>query len=285
MIERLVRFGPQGDLTGIYTAPGVEASGSPALLLLTAGLLHKVGPNRLHVDLARRLAGEGYASFRFDMSGTGDSAARTDSATELERCVADVAAAMNTIHKRFGHEAFVLFGLCSGADNAHASAVRDARVKGIICLDAYIYPTVRGHLNRILSRLRAITPRKILSLPLGMFRRARGAASGRGAAGGEAEAAFMRPFPPKNELARELQLLADRGVDMLFIYTGGYVPYRYPDHFRDCFRAVDFGSRLNVIYNADANHTYTIGHDRRALMDSVQAWMLRHAGRPKEKGS
>ena len=73
MIERPLYFGERSNLLGVLTAPAAPHPGSPAVILLNAGLLHRVGPNRLHVDVARRLAEAGFTSLRFDMSGVGDS--------------------------------------------------------------------------------------------------------------------------------------------------------------------------------------------------------------------
>ena len=51
--ETFVRFGPGGQLTGILSGP---ATAGPVLLLPSAGLQPRMGPFRLHVLLARRLA-------------------------------------------------------------------------------------------------------------------------------------------------------------------------------------------------------------------------------------
>jgi len=58
--ETAYNFGAQGNLVGIATTPAADASRTdlPAVLLLNAGLVHRVGPYRLYTDLARRLAGQ-----------------------------------------------------------------------------------------------------------------------------------------------------------------------------------------------------------------------------------
>ena len=278
MIERVLRFGPGNELTGVYAASGQEKDASrTAVLFLTAGLLHKVGPNRLHVELARRLAGHGHATLRFDMSGIGDSPSRADGVSEEARAVQDTMAAMDALQKRFGHDRFVLFGLCSGADNAHPTALRDRRVAGIICLDAYIYKTPRCYLHSHLYRYLAflLSPKRVTGYLrrrlAGTVRKYRSDATERL---GEADDAFVRPFPPKEKVVTELQQLVDRGVRLFFIYSGAYSLYYYSGQFHDCFKEVRFGDRLTFLYNEKADHTYNLGRDRRILIHSVLDWVL-----------
>ncbi len=75
MKEEALRFGPNGSLIGIVTDPSEEERGKnlPAFLLLNAGHLHRVGPNRHYVSIARKLSAMGFTVLRFDFSGIGDS--------------------------------------------------------------------------------------------------------------------------------------------------------------------------------------------------------------------
>ena len=62
-------------------------------VLLNAGLIHHIGPNRIYVKLARQIAALGIVALRFDLSGIGDSLPRSDS---LPREAAAVAPAKAT---------------------------------------------------------------------------------------------------------------------------------------------------------------------------------------------
>src|SRR5688500_20259796 len=67
--ERAIRFGSGERLVGILTDPADgEDAQRPTAVFVTAGMLHRVGPNRLYVTLARRLARLGVPSMRFDLS-------------------------------------------------------------------------------------------------------------------------------------------------------------------------------------------------------------------------
>ncbi|MGI9265424.1 MAG: alpha/beta hydrolase, partial [Gammaproteobacteria bacterium] len=130
MVERVCNFGPDRSLVGIYTQPDKtnQSPDLPTVVLLNAGLLHHVGQNRLNVTLARCLSGLGYPTFRFDFSGQGDSHVQTGSAAVGDRCVNEVGEALDFLQRTRDTKSFVLIGLCTGADNAHRSAVADERV-------------------------------------------------------------------------------------------------------------------------------------------------------------
>ena len=75
MNESALLLGSDASLAAVVTdpEPGAGAPQAPAVLWLSAGFLHRVGPNRLYVTMARRLAALGFTSVRFDFSGIGDS--------------------------------------------------------------------------------------------------------------------------------------------------------------------------------------------------------------------
>ena len=58
MTEEAVLFGTTQSLVGILSQPPREEAprGLPAVILLNAGIVHRVGPNRLYVRMARELA-------------------------------------------------------------------------------------------------------------------------------------------------------------------------------------------------------------------------------------
>src|SRR5580692_4150321 len=97
MTERVFRFGTNENLLGVLTEPeGAQARPEvPAVLWLNAGVLHHVGPFGWYATLARRLAAQGVLSFRFDLSGVGDSPLRKDRSNSLDGAALDVAEAMD----------------------------------------------------------------------------------------------------------------------------------------------------------------------------------------------
>ena len=77
--ERAVALGSHR-LYGIETVGPGRVVG-PKILFLSSGNESHIGPNRLWVDLARRLAGRGFSCLRFDLSGIGDSPVRPGAAS------------------------------------------------------------------------------------------------------------------------------------------------------------------------------------------------------------
>jgi hypothetical protein len=127
---------------GIITEPDAGCKKNvPVFVFLNAGLDHRVGPNRLYVTLARKLAEVGVASLRFDFSGIGDSPVSPSLGASEERGVREAVQAMNFLAKSIGANAFVPLGLCSGADVAFALASADARVAGAVLINASAVPT------------------------------------------------------------------------------------------------------------------------------------------------
>lgn len=126
--EQLVRFAPTFGLFGIVTEPQEPVPADrPTVLLLNAGATTRIGPGRLNVHLARRLAVEGYRSFRIDFQGLGDSV-QPDHALENDSyaptAFRDVQLAIDHLRKEFGVSRCVLAGLCSGAYAAFQSAAQ-----------------------------------------------------------------------------------------------------------------------------------------------------------------
>ncbi len=80
MKEQAVNFGEKQSLVGILTDPQNEKGSNIQVgaILLNSGILHRVGPGRTYVKMARELAALGFTVLRFDFSGIGDSKVRHD---------------------------------------------------------------------------------------------------------------------------------------------------------------------------------------------------------------
>ncbi len=154
MRERAVTFGG-GRVLGVLTESGDGNRDRPCLVVLNAGLIHRVGPGRLSVEIARCAASAGYSAFRFDLSGLGDAAPRVSPLGVEESAVADVKEALDHLAANHGFRSFVLLGLCSGAVHVHHATVADDRIKGAVLLDGYSYPTLRFRLSAMADRLRS----------------------------------------------------------------------------------------------------------------------------------
>ena len=145
LTEEPLQFGEGGRLFGILTLPGMpprRAQELPVFVFLTAGLLHRVGPHRLHVRLARELAQMGFSSLRVDLAGTGDSPPQPG-LTYPQSVAADFREISGVLESRLGRLPLVLAGLCSGAHNAVRLTPEEPRVVGMVLLDPICFPDRR----------------------------------------------------------------------------------------------------------------------------------------------
>ncbi len=124
--ERAVHIEADGVcLHGVLTEPASQVF-SDAVVLLNAGATRAIGPNRLHVGLARDVARQGFAVLRVDQSGLGDSPAAPGHQAGVvysDRAVDDVRIAVDWLRQHTGLPKVQLAGLCSGAYHTFLSAL------------------------------------------------------------------------------------------------------------------------------------------------------------------
>ncbi len=118
--DRVGWFGPGQSLCGIHTRPVDQQSGHaglPTIVLLNSGVVHRVGANRFSTTLSREFAALGFAVFRFDITGIGDSVtSRVEAENDPypDEAQRDVEAALGYLRDECGARHFVVAGLCSG---------------------------------------------------------------------------------------------------------------------------------------------------------------------------
>lgn len=259
--EQVHRFGSARHLVGIAGAPAASRS-EIGVVVLNAGMVHHVGPFRLHVELTRRLNALGYPTLRFDLSTLGDSGASRDSRTRVEQVRGDVDDAMQLLASDSGCRRFVLVGLCSGAQNVHTVARNDPKVVGAVFLDGYAYRTLGYRLRRYLPRL--LDPRR-----WPRFRR-----RGKRAAREAAEPVFAVAPSPRDEVKADFVHMLDRGMKMFLVYSGGISAYfNHARQFRECFGQVMKRPGVSTAYLAECDHTYILTGDRDRLLGRIEHWL------------
>jgi pimeloyl-ACP methyl ester carboxylesterase len=127
-------------LRGVLTEPVSAAEADLCAVLLNAGALRRIGPQRMWVEAARRWAAAGIPTLRFDVSGVGDSDGEDGifsrrSAFQRPEFDAQVQAALDALESRGLPGRFVLGGVCSGAYWSLHRALADERVRGILLLN------------------------------------------------------------------------------------------------------------------------------------------------------
>jgi pimeloyl-ACP methyl ester carboxylesterase len=146
MKEEAVILGNHGSLIGVVTRPPKEmrSTRNLGIVLLNAGIVHRVGPGRIYVKIARELAALGFFVLRFDFSGIGDSGIRYDDLSFDKSAVEETQAAMNFLQSEYGIRRFLLLGGCSGARVSLETASIDARACGAILINFQVPDLERG---------------------------------------------------------------------------------------------------------------------------------------------
>jgi pimeloyl-ACP methyl ester carboxylesterase len=270
--EEAVVFGEGARLSGVLTSPDGPVEDRPTVVLLNAGRIHRVGPNRLYVKLARRLGALGYPVVRFDLSGIGESGAREDDRPLPESVVADTASVMNHLGANRGSDRFVLMGVCSGAAFSAGIALADSRVVGVVLINA------RGYEGRTSVKLRAYARkfrrhywRMVLRRPGSAVHALRGS-----------RAVSPLPLDPSPANGRRhaagstLASLTSRGVPTLIVYSDSDIGLDYLRVTQEAQLRESLASslaELEIIPEAD--HVFTLLASQERLIATVSDWLTR----------
>lgn len=146
--EEVIRFGEGGGYFAILTMPDAGLDPKKPLLVFsnTAGN-YRVGPNRMYVAMARKLAALGFTSARIDVSGIGDSVIWKDEAENhpyADRLVTDVRALIQHLKAEKRAERFGVAGLCSGAFVAYHAGIADPAVTSIVLINPQTFKWEEG---------------------------------------------------------------------------------------------------------------------------------------------
>lgn len=288
MTEQAVLIGNQAPLVGIVTPPEKKDAGGTAFLLLNAGIVHRVGPNRLYVTLARQLSRAGCTVLRFDHSGIGDSGPRKDDIPFEQAAVSEVQDAMDWLAREKGSTRFVLVGLCSGALTAFRAACRDPRVSGLVLLTALLESPESVSADRIAEVVDRRVARSYFSEKALDPRSWAKFFSGRANYANIARVLrkwptwrFSSPKPKASstvEVASHLERLVARGVSVLFVFAD---PTTVLEYFRltlepEVRRLRERGNiEVNVLKRSD--HTFSGLKDQRRVIELVLGWQASFA--------
>lgn len=282
MKEQVVLFGKTKSLVGIMTEPHSASRDGcfPAIIILNAGLLHRIGPNRLHVKIARRMAIAGFCVLRFDFSGIGDSSARNDNLPFEKSSISETQEAMHYLSSMRGVGKFILVGICSGANVAFKTACRDHRVVGVIGingsyfdsqelerLNQYIKSSIQGryyrkHLFNYKSWWRVITGKSNLSNIIRFL-----ITKTKSLRSQNKDVSFET-----NPLIKWSSLI-ERGIDLFLIYSEGSLAL---DTFRltleNHLSGLKSSGKLRVEVIKHSDHVFTLLWSQNILMDFIHQW-------------
>jgi len=279
LTEEPLQFGEGGRLFGILTLPSASpgtARELPVFVFLSAGALHRVGPARLHVRLARELARMGFSSLRVDLAGTGDSPPRPG-LTNQESVAADGKEIVGVLDSRLGELPLVLAGLCSGADNAIRLTPGQPRVIGMVLLDPICFPDdgfeARAAVQKYMNPVRYIA---------WLQRRFKASEMPREEKEGNDDSAdylAIRDLPTREQLRAAFVSLRQRGGRALSVFTQYALPYYNQSGQLDRILGVDgYRQSCTELFWPRAEHTYPLELHRLRLIEEITTWARGYIG-------
>jgi len=283
-------------LFGIVSEPAPPAAGhaaaTPVLLLVNTGPVHHVGGHRLYVALARRLAAQGQAVLRLDLSGLGDSPPRAGQAAGVvygPDAVADVGVAVAAAQERWPGAPIHLLGLCAGGYHALKLAVAQPGVARATIVNPLVFFWRQGmsldareldvqaaiyssKWRRLDSWKRLFSGQSDLRMlaRVAAGRLAKGLGSLRAGASGAALQAASAPGD--DDLGRELQAAAAHGTRLQFVFSEGEPGWPLLQaQAGPALQALQARGALSVQHIPRADHTFSSQDARHRFIDWVLA--------------
>jgi alpha/beta superfamily hydrolase len=285
----LVQFGGAARLFGVVSAPAGSnrvRDDASAVVLLNAGAVHHVGPNRLYVALARHLARLGHIVLRMDIAGIGDSEPRAgepENTVYPRTALQDVRDGLDFLRREYDARDVRALGLCSGAYHAFKGAAAHLPLDAAVIVNpltffwkegmSLAYPQHRVATDIMRYRTNAFSIaswRKLLSGDVDLRQLSqvlsRHLLSAAAVPVHAAARAFGRPLP--DDLRTELKRVADAGIGLQFVFSDG-------DPGVELLRQQGGGSvrrmqardELTVSVIPEADHTFTDLKARAVLID------------------
>lgn len=273
LTEEPLQFGDGGRLFGILTRPPPPPPNTrelPVFVFLSGGLLHRVGPYRLHVRLGRELAQMGFSSLRVDLAGKGDSPP-LPGLTSRESVEADFAEISGILDSRLDGPRLVLAGLCTGADNAIHLTLNEPRVVGMLLLDPICYPDAGFEARNIIAkytnpgRYLAWMERRLKALTQSSEKKPEVYAS--------VDPLALRDLPTLERQRSAFELIRERGGHVLSVFTEyahGY--YNQSGQLERTLGVKGYRRFCTELYWPQTHHTYWLEQHRRRLIKETKAW-------------
>ena len=270
LTEETLQFGEGGRLSGILTRPSVPVRDPPELpvfVFFNAGLLHRVGPHRLYVHLARDLSRMGFSSLRVDLAGKGDSPPRPG-LTNQQSVAADYDEILRVLESRLAPGPLVLAGLCSGADNAIRLAPKDSRVVGLVLLDPVCSPddgfSARAFVSKYTNTARYVAWLK---------HRFEAPTTQPGRNEEEIDPLTIRDAPTREQLRAAFESIREREGRVLSVFTEYALQYYNQAGQLGRVLGVDgYQQFCTELFWPQAEHTYTLDLHRRRLVEVIRTW-------------
>ncbi len=292
--ELAVIPGPDGPLPAILHFPDVPLRPGSCVIMLSAGLLGRAGPQRLYVNAARQWAARGLLCVRVDLAGVGESPAELTERHFDNHRPEEARAVITYAREELGADVIYLQGLCAGARVALKCAAHDERVAGVIAWSCPVLSSSesmppspyenRGALtdwrarSTLTSVVQALTRLRFARLSWWRSRLRHGGREGRRLL--RAIQHVVRGTTTSgNPFLDAVDRLQRSGRGFLFLF--GERDAMPLGEFRDRFPGVAQGIEPSQAYGivASATHTFNAADSQREVIDLSAQWMLRQTAR------
>ena len=286
--ETLTFIDADHQLFGIVTKP---RAGAPRrdqqLMLVSSGSNPGYGPNRLYLNLARRLASAGMSVLRLDISGIGDSlphGGAPDNVVYPANAAADLKAAADFLLAS-DPAPVTAGGVCSGGYHAMLASKVGVPLSGMLIINPLRFAPVTSapleeRQTMTIAEVQrygrsARTSKAWVKLLTGQVnvRRIVGVFLERSVARIRQlarEALRHTRWHVADDFGWELERLAERGIDSLFVFSARDPGAALLAEFAgSAARSLEREGRLRIIEIPDADHTFTLVHQQIRLIDSL----------------
>jgi len=281
MKEEAFLFGKAKTLVGTVTYPTGAPNDLPAVILLNAGLVHRVGPNRIYVRIARKLAELGILVFRFDFSGIGDSDVRNDHLPFDKSTILETQEAMDHLSSVKGIKHFVLMGICSGAAVSGQTACSDPRVVGAILVNTAYHRYSRATREKVQAqyygRYASRSSEKWLKLFTGkanykkIFNSIR--SHTKSSLRARKQESTSGPSNYESQIKAMFRSLEERGVRLLLVYNDVPLDMVYLEMLvPQAFRQMKQSGQLTAEIIPNAGHTFPLLETQDQLCQLIRDW-------------
>jgi pimeloyl-ACP methyl ester carboxylesterase len=169
---------------------------------------------------------------------------------------------------------FILVGLCSGADHAVLYSRTDPRVAGLVLMDPTMPPTARYYFHYVVQRLgRLGSWLSVAAGRSGLMRLLLAHLKHRVRPQGALEGLTLQNLKFSPYLAECYRTAAERGIEMLSVFTSVSARQTYRDQILDAFPKIAAHEALRLEFFEDSDHVFSADKDRASLVTLIADWL------------
>jgi len=153
-MEKPLSFGEHNELRGILHLPS-DQQVQVGVVFVQGWSGDRTGPHRMFVHAARRFAGQGIGSMRFDLPGRGESTGSpTD--TDLDQMIEATLTAADVLERESKAPKTYILGICSGGNVALGSASLRKEIDGLILWSTPLFAQFKSAGTELVRRKRLV---------------------------------------------------------------------------------------------------------------------------------